>query len=145
MDYELIFSVAGLLATIGWLLLLASPILPKWSDRLAGLVIPVALSISYCALIIVAPPEGGGFGSLAEVAELFSEPQALLAGWIHFLAFDLFIGAWICRRARSEEIPFWLVLPCLPMTFLFGPAGFLAFSMIRGVKAARSVKNKNAL
>ncbi|MEM8837177.1 MAG: ABA4-like family protein [Pseudomonadota bacterium] len=131
MDYELIFSVAGLLAMLGWLLLLASPFMPKWSDRLAGLVIPLGLSIGYCTLIIIAPPESGGFGSLAEVAELFSEPQALLAGWIHFLAFDLFVGAWICRKARSERISFWFVLPCLPITFLLGPAGFLAFSIVR--------------
>ena len=70
----------------------------------------------------------GGFGSLAEVMALFTMPEIALAGWIHYLAFDLFVGAWEVRTARREGIAFLLVLPCLVLTFLFGPAGFLAFS-----------------
>ena len=58
----------------------------------------------------------------------------LLAGWLHYLAFDLFVGAWIVRTARSEGMPFLLVLPCLPLTFLFGPAGFLLFVVLRAVR-----------
>ncbi|MCF6234348.1 MAG: DUF4281 domain-containing protein [Rhodobacteraceae bacterium] len=50
---------------------------------------------------------------------------------MHFLAFDLLVGAWICRTARREGVTFWLVIPCLPLTFLFGPAGFLAFALVR--------------
>lgn len=136
MDYELVFSGAGLIAMLGWLLLLASPWLPILSDRLAGLVIPLALSLGYITTMGFFPAEAGGFGSFAEVRELFSQPQALMAGWVHFLAFDLFVGAWICRTAREESIRFWLVLPCLPITFLFGPAGFLLFSAIRAGRAA---------
>ena len=66
---------------------------------------------------------------------LFSHEQAALAGWVHFLAFDLFIGAWARRKARSEGLRFRLVAPCLPLIFLFGPAGLLAFQAVR---AARS-------
>ncbi|MEO0410581.1 MAG: abscisic acid-deficient protein Aba4 family protein [Pseudomonadota bacterium] len=51
-----------------------------------------------------------------------------------FLAFDLFIGAWVCRTARSEGISFWLVVLCLPFIFLFGPAGLLAFQAIRAAR-----------
>ncbi|NNK16472.1 MAG: DUF4281 domain-containing protein [Sulfitobacter sp.] len=47
------------------------------------------------------------------------------------LAFDLLIGAWMCRTSRRDGLRFWLVAPCLPITFLFGPAGFLAFSIVR--------------
>ena len=60
-----------------------------------------------------------------------AKPYAALAGWVHFLAFDLFVGAWITRTARAEGISHWLVLPCLVLTFLFGPAGFLAFTLLR--------------
>lgn len=131
MDYELTFSAAGILAMAGWLALLVSPWIPVWSDRLSGLAIPILLSALYGFILIAFPAQKGGFGSLAEVSVLFSQPQALLAGWIHFLAFDLLIGAWICRKARAEDMRFWLVLPCLPLTFLFGPAGYLLFSAIR--------------
>ncbi len=111
--------------------------MPTWSDRIAAWGIPVILSAGYLVLLIFFQPEGGGFGDFAEVTELFSYPDALMAGWIHFLAFDLVIGAWICRRARQENIAFGLVLPCLPLTFLFGPAGFLMFSFILGATRLR--------
>ena len=131
MNYELLFSAAGILAMMGWLLLLASPWVPKWSDRIASLFIPCALASGYVAIVYLAPTTSGGFGSFPEVVELFSHPQAVMAGWVHFLAFDLIVGAWICRKARAENIPFWFVIPCLPLTFLFGPAGYLAFAMVR--------------
>lgn len=128
MYFENLFSVAGVIAMAGWLLLLASPLIPKWSDRIAGMILPVILSAGYVMLAVVPASEsGGGFGTLAEVIELFSYEQAALAGWVHFLAFDLFIGAWACRPARLEGVRFWLVAPCLPLIFLFGPAGFLVF------------------
>lgn len=132
MNLELFFSAAGVLAMIGWLALLASPFIPEWSDKIAGLVIPAILSLGYVTLSVFFPSEGdGGFGSLADVAKLFSHQGDLLAGWVHFLAFDLLIGALICKTARREKISFWLVLPCLPLTFMFGPAGFLAFILAR--------------
>lgn len=132
MNLELFFSAAGMLAMIGWLALLASPFIPDWSDKIAGLAIPAILSFGYVTLSVFFSSEGdGGFNSLADVAKLFSHQGALLAGWVHFLAFDLLIGAWICRTARLEKLSFWLVLPCLPLTFLFGPAGFLAFILAR--------------
>ena len=68
----------------------------------------------------------GGFGTLAGVMALFCHEQAALAGWGHFPAFDLFIGAWACRTARSEGAGFRLVAPCLPVILLFGPAGLRA-------------------
>lgn len=138
MGLENWFSIAGAVAMVGWLLLLASPLIPKWSDRIAGFVLPAILAFGYVLLIVVpASSSGGGFGTLAAVMELFSHDQAALAGWIHFLAFDLLIGAWICRTAREEGIRFWMVLPCLPLTFLFGPAGWLAFQAVRSARSAR--------
>lgn len=138
MSFEIAFSFASLTAMVGWVLLLASPFVPSWSDWIAGTVLPLVLSLGYVVLLFL-PSDGGsgGFSSLAEVKALFSQDQALLAGWVHFLAFDLFIGAWVCRTARREGIAFWFVLPCLPLIFLFGPAGLLAF---QGVRAARTVR-----
>ncbi len=138
MDFETLFSIAGITAMIGWLLLLVSPLIPKWSGLIAGMILPIVLSLGYFVLLIL-PSSGdaGGFGTLAEVMELFSHEQAALAGWVHFLAFDLFIGAWVCRTARSEGVSFWFVAPCLPVIFLFGPAGLLVFQLIRAVRARR--------
>lgn len=143
MDLELLFSLAGVLAMAGWVTLLASPLIPFWSDRISGLFIPLLLSAGYVMLVVFFPSTGdGGFGSLAEVMALFSHPNAMLAGWVHFLAFDLLIGAWICRTARRESVRFWLVVPCLPLTFLFGPVGFLVFSLLRLAGRANVVAAK---
>ena len=142
MNLELIFSLAGLLAMAGWLVLFASPLIPHWSDRISGYIIPIMLSAGYVTLILFFPSEGeGGFGSLAEVIDLFSNPTAMMAGWVHYLAFDLLIGAWMCRTAKRDGLSFWLVAPCLPLTFLFGPAGFLAFSSVSIFGRAKAIQN----
>lgn len=133
MNHDLVFSLAGLMAMAGWAALVLSPLIPVWSERIAGLVVPGMLSAGYVVILFAFPAPGSGFGSFAEVTELFSHADALMAGWIHFLAFDLLVGAWICRQGRGDGLPFWSVALCLPVTFLFGPAGFLLFQLIRAV------------
>ncbi|SFL34743.1 protein of unknown function [Shimia haliotis] len=109
MSFEILFSLAGVVAMSGWLLLLLSPLMPEWSDRLAGVVLPLMLSFGYLILLILpASAKGGGFGTLADVMDLFSYEQAALAGWVHFLAFDLFIGAWLVgQQRRKEYLSYW--------------------------------------
>ena len=140
MDPETIFSLAGAAVLPGWAVLLASPWVPRAAQLVAGLAVPLLLSAAYVALILASlGPAEGGFGSLAEVMALFAVPEVALAGWLHFLAFDLLIGALIVRRGRAGGMPFLLVLPCLPLTFLAGPAGWLLFQTIRGVRAATRI------
>jgi hypothetical protein len=74
---------------------------------------------------------------LSSVAMLFSNPWLLLAGWTHYLAFDLFIGSWEVRDARDRGLPHLLVVPCLALTFLFGPAGWLLYLTMRLTTARR--------
>ncbi|HEV7890073.1 MAG TPA: ABA4-like family protein [Pyrinomonadaceae bacterium] len=132
MSPEQIFSLCGMLATAGWLLLIFLPRW-RWTARLVcPVVIPLLLALIY--LWLVATTFGrtpGGFGSLAEVSLLFQNPRALLAGWIHYLAFDLFIGSWEVRDARRVGIHHLLVVPCLLLTFLFGPVGLLLYFILR--------------
>ncbi len=130
------FQIANPLALVGWVVLLASPFIPKWSDRIAGYGVPLVLSVGYTAIILAHWSSAeGGFDSLVNVERLFDNRWALLAGWVHYLAFDLFIGAWEARTAQAERIPFLLVIPCLALTFLFGPIGLLIFAMLRAVRA----------
>jgi hypothetical protein len=132
-DAEAIFRVANLLVVPGWLLLIVAPRW-RWGARLVGpIVIPAVLALGYVALIAARFGSGsGGFGSLASVAALFADPYVLLAGWIHYLAFDLFVGSWEVRDAERLGIPHLAVVPCLALTFLFGPAGLLAYLGVRG-------------
>lgn len=135
MSPETIFSIASKLVLPGWLLLIVLPRW-KWTARfITGLVLPLVLSAIY--LTIVALHFGrseGGFGSLAEVSLLFRNPYNLLAGWIHYLAFDLFIGSWEVRDAQRLRIHHLLVVPCLIMTLLLGPVGLLLYFILRFTK-----------
>jgi hypothetical protein len=136
MSPDLLFQHANSIALLGWLSLLASPWLPTWTDRISGTVIPLLLAIAYTGLVLAFwSGAQGGFDSLANVEKLFQTRELVLAGWVHYLAFDLFIGAWAARTARAEAIPFVLVVPCLALTFLFGPAGLLAFQSLRFARA----------
>lgn len=62
---------------------------------------------------------------------LFSVPELVLAGWIHYLAFDLFVGAWEVRDAQKKEIHHLLVIPCLFVTFMAGPAGLVLYWVLK--------------
>ncbi len=138
-DPHALFQITNPLAMLGWVALALSPLAPRTADLLAALAIPALLSVAYTALILVHWSDApGGFDSLTNVMALFTDPAVALAGWVHYLAFDLFVGAWITRTARAEAIPHLLILPCLALTFLFGPAGFLAFTALRATFTARA-------
>ena len=136
LDPAATFSLAGLLAMAGWLGLLVSLFAHAarpFAWTAAQIVIPALLAIAY-VLLILGGREAfgeGGFGSIAEVRALFANDSALAAGWLHYLAFDLFVGAWIARDGAARGVPALLVLPCLPLTFLFGPAGLLLYLALR--------------
>jgi hypothetical protein len=99
-------------------------------------VIPLSIAVAYVVLIVrYMPGADGGFGSLAEVATLFRRPELLLAGWVHYLAFDLFIGSWEVRDAARRGVPHVLVIPCLLTTFMLGPMGLLAYWGIRSLRS----------
>ncbi len=132
MDPHTLFQFTNPLAMAGWVALAGAPLAPRIAQTVAGMAIPALLSVGYVALILAhwAGAEGG-YDSLANVMRLFEQPEIALAGWVHYLAFDLFVGAWIVRRARAEGIAHVLILPCLALTFLFGPAGLVLFLILR--------------
>lgn len=142
MKAEQIFSIANSIALAGWLILL---IAPRWIVTrkviLSG-VIPLLLSAAYLILIVLFFGKAeGGFGSLADVMKLFTNEWATLAGWIHYLAFDLFVGIWEVKDAQKRKISHWFVAPCLVLTFMLGPIGFLLYSILRFFLAKEEAKN----
>jgi Domain of unknown function (DUF4281) len=128
MTPEAMFQIANPIAMLGWIALTFAPFAPRITDLIADLIIPMLMSVAYSALILAYwSGADGGYSSLPDVMALFTDPHIALAGWVHYLAFDLFVGAWATRKARSAGIPHLLVLPHLILIFLFGPAGFLTY------------------
>jgi hypothetical protein len=129
---ELVFSIANGIALVSWLLLLVLPRRTWVANSVAGTGVPALLAVVYIALIATNwAGSPGGFSTLADVAKLFSNPWLLLAGWVHFLCFDLLVGCWVVRDARERGVRHLLLVPCLFLTFMFGPAGWLLYQGVR--------------
>jgi hypothetical protein len=131
MTAEQLFTLLNLLAVLGWLPLVFMP-RARWATNAVPLIVPCLIALVYVVLVATSlPGSDGSFSSLAGVRTLFASPWALLAGWAHYLAFDLFIGGWEVRDAQRRGVPHLLVVPALVLTFLLGPAGLLTYVGIR--------------
>ncbi len=126
MTPELLFSYVGPAAMAGWALLILGPRRFAWFNAIPLWIIPAGLSAVYAALIFSRfSGMGGGFDSLENVAILLSDRWALLAGWVHYLAFDLFVGAVMAARMDRAGVGRLVQTPILLSTFMLGPLGFL--------------------
>lgn len=131
MTPETLFSSVNLVALLTWITLIVRPRHPGVL-RLAGLIVPSLFAVTYSILVLVRMGRGeGDFNSLAGVSALFRDPWILTAGWIHYLVFDLLVGVWEAREAAKRNMPWWTLAPCLVLTFLFGPMGWLVFMVVR--------------
>jgi len=132
MSPEQLFGALNMLALAAWLLLALFPGRPLVTRIVAGTAVPALFAAAYIAMIASSwSASEGGFSSLDGVAALFANRWLLLAGWTHYLAFDLLVGVWEVRDSRDRRIPHLLVVPCLALTFMFGPAGWLLYQLIR--------------
>ncbi|HAA78417.1 TPA: DUF4281 domain-containing protein [Candidatus Latescibacteria bacterium] len=140
MTPESLFQIANGAAMLCWIVLLVlhrQPVVTR-------VILPVGavglLSLLY-GYLIVSGLDGweGGFDSLSNVSLLFQNQTLLLAGWVHYLAFDLFVGCWEVRDARRQDISIILILPALVLTFMFGPIGLIAYFLIRFVRTGNAI------
>jgi hypothetical protein len=136
MELEPLFWIAHIPAIVGWIVLLAAPLVGRRAVSIARGA-AVLLSLGYLFLFLSDP---GGLRvlaidySLSGIGALFSEPRFLLLGWIHYLAFDLWVAAWEAKEGAKARMPHWLLAPCLLLTFMLGPLGLLSFLAIRSIR-----------
>ncbi len=139
MSPQQVFSVANAVALLAWIMLAVLPGRPWVTKMITTKVVPSLLAVLYTAIVVsLFGRTPGGFSTLAGVGMLFSNPWLLLAGWVHYLAFDLLVGSWQLQDAREHGIPYWTVVPCLALTFLFGPAGWLLYTILRSIRRTGS-------
>ena len=128
-----LFQLASLAALGGWSVLI---LLPTWSQgpRLVLGVAVVLLCVLYGVSLFQALTSRGersmgkpGFFTLRGVLALFSNPKAVLAAWIHILAFDLMVGLYIQQQGALQGIGHLWLVPCYLMAMMFGPLGLLLF------------------
>jgi hypothetical protein len=132
MAAETLFSLANGLALIAWLTLLAFPFKAFTNKAIIGVVVTLLCAV-YAVLVFqsITPADFKSFSTLAGVSGLFSKPEAVLVGWIHYLAFDLMTGLFIANNAAKHGIKHAVIIPCLLFTFMLGPVGLLLYFVIR--------------
>ena len=133
MNPDTLFLVCNYAVLPAWLLLFLLPHHRITQSVVHAVWVPLLLGPFYIYALFFGQPaaEGAGFGSLQAVMLLFQSPTAVLGGWIHYLVFDLFIGAWIVRDARRQGIDHWFTTPFLFATLMAGPAGLMAYLLLR--------------
>lgn len=127
-----LFALCTRVAILSWLLLIAVPRW-RWTTALVtSVIVPAMLASVYAALVLPRLSQLlNGLGSVASVSALFQDPAIMVAGWVHYLAFDLFVGTWQVRDAKLLGIHHLWVVPCLVLTLMAGPVGFLLYLLIR--------------
>lgn len=133
---EIIFELSGLTVAPFWLMMMFLPRW-RWTERLMGTPWVVAgPAVLYVLLILPYLPQHAPVlmrPELGKIARLLGSHAGATIGWVHFLAFDLFVGRWIYRDARRRRISAWLSGPALFLTLLFGPLGLLLHLCLRRV------------
>ena len=71
------------------------------------------------------------FSSLEGIVTLFKKatPESAAAGWLHYLAFDFWVGTWIIKHSRKRKISHKIIVLPLLFTFMLGPVGVLIYSL----------------
>ena len=131
-----LYKLVNVVAAIGWVILIC---LPNWdlADSAIKYGIVVGLSVFYIYILFIRKDienevyPKGNFTSLEGVINLFKNPRNLLAGWVHYLAFDLMLGIFIKTQANEIGMSHFLQIPCFILTFMLGPVGYLLFVILQ--------------
>ena len=129
-----IFRLSNFLVLPFWALMIIFPRW-RWTERIMkSPLVSLAPALVYEALALwhlpviwpaIARP------TLPGVAQLLGSPSGATTAWVHFLAFDLFVGRWIYWDSRERRISPWLASPALFLTLMLGPLGFVLYLCVR--------------
>lgn len=144
MNPDILFQIVNVLVLPQWLLMIFLPRRSPTRFLLTYQPIILSLAVVYLyALFTSEPAEGGGFDSLEGLMAMFTSPTAVLAGWIHYLAFDLLAGSYILSDAAKRDIPHIAIVPCLFLCFMLGPSGILLYAIV--ILVYRQIQKRQGL
>lgn len=143
MDATTLFGFGNSYVLLGWILLI---FLPDWKHTQTivqrGVILLLSIIYSYLILKGIGYFSLDSFSTLANVKALFQADDAVAAGWMHYLTFDLFVGSYIVAKSRSLNISRWVYTLILPFTFMFGPIGYVLFTLAKIIKT-KSIHETN--
>src|SRR5229473_1516771 len=135
-----LFSLSNLLVLPFWALVI---LLPRWrwtARIMRSPFVSAAPAALYAALVL--PRLGEIWPAIARptlpgIATLLGSPEGATIAWVHFLAFDLFVGRWIYLDSQERRLSPLLTAPLLFLTLMLGPLGFLIYLVLRAVASSR--------
>lgn len=136
MSPEIIFKILNLSVVPAWALLVFLPRASLTRTIVHSGLYPLLLGAFYISVFAYALATGtmngeGNFTSASGVSAIFQSPIGVLIGWSHYLVFDLFVGAWIARDSLRRGVPHLAAVPCMLLTFVFGPIGLFSYLLLR--------------
>ena len=144
MDMTTIFSLSSLLVMPFWFLMAFLPRW-RWTQRIINSPL-VAVPAATLYVVLILPQvssilTGLMNPSLSGVMTLLATPAGATAAWVHFLAFDLFVGRWVYLDSQQKNISPWIMAPTMFLVLMIGPAGYLAYLGLRGLWQQRTSSN----
>ena len=138
MNPDILYFLVNTLALVAWIALSVAPYDTRVQQgTLGGIVVMLA---GLYAVLFIGSFDGAMVKDLATLdglMGLFSNKQAVVLGWTHYLAFDLLAGIYIVRNAQTNEVSSRAILPFLWLTFMAGPLGWLTYVIFRAVKTKK--------
>jgi len=122
--------------------------LPKWRHtKTITFAIAIAYSILYVTLAFFLfskaafAVDPSAFGNIEALTRLFTDASSALAGWAHFIVFDLWTARFFVIDSAELGIPHLAVVPCIFGCMFFGPLGLLSYVTVR--KVCDVLRNSN--
>lgn len=134
MNYPLLFKIANMSVLPAWALLVFLPRNKVTKFVVHSYLYPTLLGILYLILLITSWGGDGGMDTLENLKVSFGRDEILVLGWVHYLVFDLFIGAWLVRDSVEKNIKHLIIVPSLLLTLFVGPVGLISYLIIRFLK-----------
>lgn len=131
---ENLFKISGLFVLPFWLLMIVAP---HWRVTMRIIKSPFVIIAPVIAYVILVLPQIGTLlpkvmgPKLPEISALLGTPEGATIAWMHFLAFDLFVGRWAYLDSSDRGISAWLMAPILFFILMLGPFGFLLYMIVR--------------
>ena len=131
---ETLFKISGFFVLPFWFLMIVAP---YWRVTLRILKSPFVIIVPVIAYTILVLPQIGTLlpkviaPKLPEISALLGTPEGATIAWMHFLAFDLFVGRWAYLDSRERGISAWFMAPILFFILMLGPLGFLIYLGVR--------------
>jgi len=144
MDTEMLFKIFNTVAIVPWIWLICLPKFKGTQWMMKSQFFPFVLAVCYLVMMVVSISQMDGgtaidFSTLEGLMAMFTNPMAVLVGWIHYLCFDLFVGTWVLKDSQERDLSHWFMIPILLFCLMAGPFGFMLYYLLRALK-----KPKNA-